>query len=62
MQKKDNQYTETLQRYCHVINANTTLFRTSGNDGVFYSCKGCEKAKNGACVSKDCFMPCANDK
>lgn len=56
MQSYNTGFSETLQRYCHVINSNTTVTRTVGDGKVSYRCEGCDKHKNG-CSSDGCFYP-----
>ena len=56
MQNYKEGFSETLQRYCHVINSNTTVTRTVGDGKVSYRCAGCDKYKNG-CSSDGCFDP-----
>lgn len=61
MHNKNDGYSELLERYCHVINSNTTVRRIVEADGVKYQCTGCSKKGtkecDGGCTSKGCFEP-----
>ena len=49
-QKNENNYRETVERYCHVIGKNTTFTRSRVEKSCCYECANrhiCEK--NGGC-------------
>ncbi len=50
---KSTSYSENIERYCPVIDSNTTFTRTTNKNGVSYTCLGCDKSGTPECRCKN---------